>query len=189
MISMRSMEVHPFERCFQRLVQLPSDIRYRLGLAQRYAYVLPQPHLLDVIARQSPLVEVGAGTGYCSYLLRQRGADVIAYDYAPLGGERPNRYHFDLWPWTEILEGDGTVVQHHPDRSLFVCWPPLFSSLGEVLRFFRGERVIYVGDHGHRTALLTGLDSAFDEVERHQVIAMDPAPEAPAYLSVWRRRQ
>jgi hypothetical protein len=186
---MRSVDAHPFEQCFQRLVQLPSDIRYRLGLAQRYAYVLPQPHLLDVIARQSPLVEVGAGTGYWSYLLRQRGADVIAYDYAPLGSERPNRYHFDLWPWTEVLEGDGTAVQHHPDRSLFVCWPPLFSSLGEVLRFFRGERVIYVGDDGHRTAWLTGLDSAFDELERHEVIAMDPAPEAPAHLSIWRRKQ
>jgi hypothetical protein len=96
MISMRTMDVHPFERCFQRLVQLPSEIRYRLGLAQRYAYVLPQRHLLDVVARQSPLVEVGAGTGYWSYLLRQRGADVIAYDYAPLRGERRNRYHFDL---------------------------------------------------------------------------------------------
>jgi len=35
---------------------------------------------------------------------------------------------------------------------------------------------------------LTGLDGAFDEVERHEVVAMDPAPEAPAHLSVWRRR-
>jgi hypothetical protein len=97
---------------------------YRLQLAQRYPYILPETRLLDVIARYSPLVEVGAGTGYWSYLLRQRGADIIAYDQAPLGGERSNRYHYELWPWTEVLEGDATVLQHHPDRSLLICWPP-----------------------------------------------------------------
>jgi hypothetical protein len=170
------------------LVQLPDDVAYRLQLAQRYAYVLPEPHLLDVVARQSPLVEVGAGTGYWSYLLQQRGADVIAYDQAPLGGGRTNRYHVELWPWTEVLEADAAVVRRHPDRCLFVCWPPLYSSLWEVLRFFTGQRVVYVGDDGRRTARLAGLEAEFDEVERWSVVAMDPAPGAPARLSVWRRK-
>jgi hypothetical protein len=182
------MDVHPFERCFQRLDQLPNHTGYRLQLAQRYAYVLPEPHLLDVIARYSPLLEVGAGTGYWAYLLRQRGADIIAYDQAPLGGERSNRYHYESWPWTEVLAGGTTVVQQHADRSLLICWPPLFSSLGQVLRFFTGKRVIYVGDHGHRTAWLAGLDAAFCEVECFEVIAMDPAPGVPARLSVWSRK-
>jgi len=183
------MEAHPFERCFERRLQLPNYRGYRLQLARRYAYVLPQSYLLGLIARYSPLVEVGAGTGYWSYLLRQRGADVVAYDQAPLGGDRSNRYHFGLWPWTQVLEGDTAVVQSHPDRALLICWPPLYSSLGEVLRFFSGEYVIYVGDRGHRTAWLAGLDEAFDEVERHEVIAMDPAPGVPPHLSVWRRKR
>ena len=182
------MVVHPFERCFQRLYRLPNASGYRLQLAQRYAYVLPEPHLLEVIARYSPLVEVGAGTGYWSYLLRQRGADVITYDYAPLGGEKSNRYHYDLWPWTEVLEGDAKVALRHPDRALLVCWPPLFSSLGEALRYFMGTFVIYVGDEGHRTASLAGLEDAFDEVESYDVVAMDPAPGASARLRVWRRK-
>ena len=61
------MDGHLFERCFERLLQLPSHTGYRLQLAQRYAYVLPESHLLDVIARYSPLIEVGAGTGYWSH--------------------------------------------------------------------------------------------------------------------------
>jgi hypothetical protein len=185
---MREVEIDPFTRCFERLHQLPHSSRYSLQLAQRFAYVLPQPHVLEVIRRYSPLIEIGAGTGYWSYLLRQCGADIISYDSAPLGGERSNRYHYDMWPWTEVLQGDANVVERHPDRSLFVCWPPVFSSLGQVLRFFTGRLVIYVGDRGHRTALLAGLDDAFEEVERHEVIAMDPAPGVSAQLSVWRRK-
>jgi hypothetical protein len=75
-------EGHPFERCFKRRLQLPAYPAYQLQLAQRYAYVFPESRLLDVIVRYSPLVEVGAGTGYWSWLLQQRGADIIPYEYS-----------------------------------------------------------------------------------------------------------
>lgn len=182
------MDTHPFARCYQRLTAMSDNPKYRLQLAQRYSYVLPEPHLVDAVARQSPLVEVGAGTGYWSYLLWQRGADVIAYDHSPLGGERMNRYHFDLWPWFDVLESDAAVAARHPDRSLFVCWPPLYSSLWNVLRYYMGDRVIDVGDRGQRTARLAGLEDAFDMIERWDVTAMDPAPSGHAELSIWGRR-
>ena len=70
---------HPFARCYERRLQLANEEAYLFGLAQRFAYVLPEPHLLDVIRRYPPLVELGAGTGYWAYLLRLTGADVIAY--------------------------------------------------------------------------------------------------------------
>jgi hypothetical protein len=180
--------VDPLTRCLQRPVAGAGEADYRLQLARRYTYVLPEAHLVDIVARRSPLVEVGAGTGYWAYLLRARGADVVAYDQAPPGGERANRYHLELWPWTEVVEGDASALRRHADRSLFVCWPPLFSSLGEVLRSYAGGCVIYVGDDGSRTARLSGLEDAFDELERWPVTAMDPDPVAPAQLSVWRRK-
>jgi hypothetical protein len=161
----------------------------RLRLAQRYAYVLPEPRLLDVLCRHSPLVEVGAGTGYWAHRLRLAGADVLAYDQAPLGGEPRNRYHPDAQPWTEVLEGDATVLRAHPDRTLLLCWPPAYSSLWEALRFYAGEVVVYVGDWGQRTARLAGLEDGFRQLERHPAIALDPAPGRPAELSVWRRRR
>jgi len=46
----------------------------------------------------------------------------------------------------------------------------------------------HVGDHGHRTASLAGLEDAFCEVECYEVIAMDPAPGVSARLSVWSRK-
>jgi hypothetical protein len=150
--------------------------------------VLPESHLLKVVQRYSPLVELGAGTGYWAYLLRMMGVDLIAYDSAPVSGPRENRYHLDVSPWTDVLAGDLPVLSSHADRCLFLCWPPTYSSLWEALSFYEGECVIYVGDHGARTARLAGLPDAFHRVEVHPAVAMDPCPGRPPELSVWRRR-
>jgi hypothetical protein len=178
----------PFTRCLERCLQLPEQGSCRLQLAQRYSYVVPQPHLLDVLGRYSPLVELGAGTGYWAHLVRLRGLDIVAFDQAPPGGERTNRYHPDSCSWTEVLEGDATVLAAHGDRSLFLCWPPAFSSLWEALGYYAGDLVIYVGDRGPRTARLAGLDARYQEVETYPALALDPAPGRPAELSVWMRR-
>ena len=178
---------HPFARCYWRRHQLANEEGYLLGLAHRYAYVLPEPHLLEVISRYSPLVEIGAGTGYWAYLLRLVGADVVAYDTAPLGGLRPNRYHPAMRPWGEVLDGDVNVLSKYVQRSLFLCWPPRFSNLWESLQFFRGEFVLYIGDRTERTPHLATLDRDFVLVEAHKAVAMDPAPGTRVELSVWRR--
>ena len=179
----------PFTRCFERGRHLPDAMAYRLPLARRFSYVLSEAHLLDVVRRYSPLVELGAGTGYWAYLLGLLGADIVAYDQAPPGGERENRYHLDARPWTEVLRGDVAVVAGHRDRSLFVCWPPVFSALWEVLRHYGGDTVIYLGDWGHRTACLAGLVDGFERIEAHPALALDPAVDRPGELSVWRRRR
>jgi hypothetical protein len=179
----------PFCRCFARRLQIGAEERYRQGLARRFSYVLPESHLLEVVRRHSPLVELGAGTGYWTYLLRLMGADVVAYDSAPIGGLRENRYHPDVPPWTDVLLGDLPVLTGHSDRCLFLCWPPIYSALWEALGFYAGEWVIYIGDHGGRAARLAGLDDAFLRVELHPAVAMEPDPRRPAELSVWRRRR
>ncbi|HSR26748.1 MAG TPA: hypothetical protein VLW53_24580 [Candidatus Eisenbacteria bacterium] len=178
----------PFTRCFERGRQLPNETAYRLALARRFSYVLSEGHLLDVVCRYSPLVELGAGTGYWAYLLGLMGADIVAYDQAPPGGPRENRYHLDARPWTEVFPGDATVLAVHRDRALFVCWPPVFSALWEVVRFYAGDVVIYVGDWGHRTARLAGLADEFERIEAHPALALDPAADRSGELSVWRRR-
>ncbi len=177
----------PFTRCYERGRTLPNDAAYRLHLAQRYSYVLAEARLLSVVHRYSPLVEIGAGTGYWAYRLRLLGTDVVAYDQAPPGGVRPNRYHPDVRPWTEVLEGDATVLALHHDRALFVCWPPAFSALWEALRYYTGDVVIYVGDWGPRTARLAGLEDQFERLEVHPALAMEPAAGWPVELSAWRR--
>ncbi|GLE01415.1 hypothetical protein PINS_up010245 [Pythium insidiosum] len=55
-----------------------------------YAYATPTDAALDVIAKYAPLVEMGAGTGYWSAMLQQRGVDIAAFDACPPSAETSN---------------------------------------------------------------------------------------------------
>ena len=67
--------------------------------------------------------------------------DIAAFDQAPLDGERTNRYHSRTRPWTHVEQGDQIVLSGYADRGLFLCWPPLFSSLGDCPRPFQDHDV------------------------------------------------
>jgi hypothetical protein len=158
-----------------------------LMLAQRYAYVFPDEATLQMLAGLGPLVEVGAGTGYWAHRLRSIGVDIVAFDQAPVDGERPNRYHSPTQPWTRVEQGDQAVLSGYADRGLFLCWPPVFSSLGDCLTYYGGDTVAYIGDGGHRTARLDHLDEAFTKVATAPVRALDPYPGVTPRLTIWKR--
>jgi hypothetical protein len=159
----------------------------RLELAQRYAYVFADAALVRAVCELGPLVEIGAGTGYWARKLRDVGADILAFDQAPPNGDIPNRYHPHTPTWTEVEPRDHTVLTAHSDRALFLCWPPLFSSLGDCLDFYDGNTVACIGDGGHRTARLRNLNSLFEVVAVNPAQAVDPLSGHPATLSIWRR--
>jgi hypothetical protein len=157
-------------------------------LARRYSYVVPDERSLSMLAGLGPLVEMGAGTGYWACRLRALGVDVIAIDQAPPDGQRVNRYHAIEPTWSEVIAGDHTVLTEYGNRALLLCWPPLYSSLGECLTFYPGNTVALIGDGGRRTARLQGLREAFTKIALLPVRALEPFPGAPPMLSVWRRR-
>ena len=177
----------PLSHCFSRLQFLAAEDQYRLQLAQRYSYVVPEPQLLEVIRHHSPLLELGAGTGYWAYLLRAMGADVIAYDHAPVGAVTANRYHVNFRLWTEVRHGDVDVVANHVDRALFLCWPPRFSSLWRAIDLFSGEVILHIGDGGTRTLRLDIPHPRFKLAAVYPATALDPAPATTPQLCVWRR--
>jgi hypothetical protein len=158
-----------------------------LTLAQHYAYVFPSDSALAMLARLGPLVEIGAGAGYWAHRLRSIGAEIVAFDQAPLDGERTNRYHLGTRPWTLVEQGDQTVLSDYADRCLFLCWPPLFSSLGDCLTYYGGDTVACVGDGGYRTARLDGLHESFTKVAAVPVRALDPYPGVRPQLTIWKR--
>jgi hypothetical protein len=158
-----------------------------LTLAQQYSYVCPSRSALALLAGLGPLVEMGAGTGYWAYRLRLLDVDVIAFDQAPLDRARNNRYHSGSRPWTHVEQGDETLLRGYADRALFLCWPPLFSSLGDCLEYYCGDTLAYIGDGGYRTARLDKLPEAFTKVASAPVRALDPDPAARPELTIWRR--
>jgi hypothetical protein len=158
-----------------------------LTLAQHYAYVVPSDFILAMLAGLGPLVEIGAGTGYWAHRLRSIGADIVAFDHAPIDGERTNRYHPPTQPWTNVEPGDQAMLSSYADRALLLCWPPLFSSLGDCLTYYCGDTVACIGDGGYRTARLDGLNEAFTKVAAAPVRALDPYPGIRPQLTIWKR--
>ena len=160
-----------------------------LQLAQRYSYVFPSESTLAMLAGLGPLVELGAGTGYWAHRLRSIGVDIVAFDQAPLDGVRANRYHQLSLPWTHVGQGDQTVLSGYADRSLLLCWPPLFSSLGDCLTYYSGNTIAYIGDGGCRTARLDHLHESFIKIATEPVRALDPCPGVQPKLTIWKRAQ
>jgi hypothetical protein len=164
-------------------------------------FVGPNQPALDSIAALSPIIEVGAGTGYWAALLRHAGADVVAYDEQPpslssVGTEIGNRF-FNR-QFTEVLRGDsiGLFVEQgsspsaqrpsteHSHRALMMVFPesPAHVDSGEyeswdarcvtAYHAAGGQTVIYVGDREETT--LKGGPYAWGETsskELHEVLA------------------
>jgi hypothetical protein len=85
------------------------------------------------------------------------------------------------------LRGDETVLSGYSNRTLFLCWPPQFSSLGECLSYYSGNAVAYIGDDGYRAAWIDHLHDDFTQVALVPVQALEPYPGVPAALSIWKR--
>jgi hypothetical protein len=115
----------------------------------KYAWAIPNDDVLLEIAKYSPLIEVGAGTGYWAWLLRQLGVDILAFDKYPPSQNSTSKseFHPDTDTWTEVLQGDESVLDSIVDRTLFLCWPPSNHPMAfETLSRFRGSTFLFVGE-------------------------------------------
>lgn len=99
----------------------------RQSLIGQYAFAIPTAETLGIVARYSPLVEIGAGSGYWAMCLSSFGADIIAYDLFPPGGDPfniSNRNWQFRKSYFDVTKGDDKAAAAHSDRALFLCWPP-----------------------------------------------------------------
>jgi hypothetical protein len=158
-------------------------------LTGQYAWAIPDSRALECIARYSPIVEIGAGTGYWASLLRLLGADVIAYDQSP--PPSPDHASWDeRSTFTEVLQGTEDCVAQHPERTLFLCWPPAGDEMASrALGMTKAQHFIYVGWHDDD---VTG-DDAFHQLLKEQWQLVDEVtipqwPEMKDKLFVYRRR-
>ncbi len=112
------------------------DYRARERGHKLYAWAIPTDEALATIAKYSPIIEIGAGTGYWAALLQERGTDVLAFDIYQAGPKH-----------TKVLFGSCEEIQNHPERTLFLCWPPYKTPMAiDCLKAYRGRYLIYVGE-------------------------------------------
>ncbi len=164
-------------RARHRLQQLKDALCYR------YSYALPSPELLGVLAANAPLVEMGAGRGYWASLLKAGGVDIIAYDECPAAqGEAivDNQYlsSAHAYAYTDILPGEPKDLIRHPDRALFLCWPPINNMAEDCLKWFQGDTLIYLGTGSQ------GMDAP-DRFFEKLVRRWTPEASFPVEPSAW----
>jgi hypothetical protein len=128
-----------------------STFRRRDRYVHMFSFAVPAEGALKMIEQYSPIVEVGAGSGYWAWLLRNRGVEIAAYDPHPYDG-RPARensgpgYRWRI-KWTPIEKGTHRMVKRHPDRALLLIWPNYNNTWAErALNLYKGDTVIYIGE-------------------------------------------
>lgn len=117
-------------------------IERRQKLMWHYSCAVPTDEVILRFAQFSPIVEVGAGSGYWSWLLKQVGATVRPVDTM---GEEWKGISFGRW--TDVKQGGPEAVELCPDSTLLLVWPPYGEPMAaECLKHYRGDTLLYVGE-------------------------------------------
>lgn len=154
----------------------------RNSLIETYCFSIPFKEVLNIIKEYSPILELGAGTGYYSYCLRQSGADIEAYDlYSPDYEDQFDFLGTNHWfeeTWIMVHQGGEDIVRAFSESSLFLCWPPPESKMAfNALKAFEsvnGKYLIYIGD-----PVSSADESFFRELEKNTLIKDMKLPAWP----------
>lgn len=158
----------------------PRIIVSREALCGTFSWSIPSPGDMEWMRRLLDgrgVVEVGAGSGYWAWQMKQARIDAIAYEPQRIAD---NQYaHCE---WTTVLRGDHDMVRHHPGRALFLSWP----SYGEpwaaqALSCYPGSLVIYAGES-------MGGGCADNEFFKLLDAKWDAVDASPAHIAYWGRR-
>ncbi|MBH0780220.1 methyltransferase domain-containing protein [Nocardia bovistercoris] len=142
-------------------------------LVRTYSSSIPSPADLTWLERVLTgrgVVEIGAGSGYWAWQLRQAGIDVVAVDDGTA-----NRSHL----WTEVPFGNTADACDHGDRALALIRPPLDSAMAQTaLDFYDGDLLIFAGDES------TAAGRIFYDSLRTGWQEIGTAPHHPTYAGV-----
>lgn len=152
---------HDPKSAAEHMESLADEFRVREKFINRYGFAILWSRAIEAMRPYAPLLEIGAGSGYWTYELRNYGIDCIATD--TMDGEYG---HFEregtsstLRRWkkqyVEIEQLNSVeAVRKYPNRNLLTVWPDYDASwAADALDIFTGQTVIYMGEgYGNATA-------------------------------------
>jgi hypothetical protein len=150
----------------------------------KYGFVLPSAELLDALAQYQPMVEIGAGTGYMTRLMRHRGIDVVGTDI------NDEAYSFACGAWDPLQEKLTAIeaVRYYSERTVFCAWPSLHEDwFHKALKAMsKGQRLIAVEEDACATeAAWTYLQRKFDYIRNVDIPAW---PSVHDSCAAWKKR-
>jgi len=168
----------------ERSVSL-TDLRHQY--IERLGFMIPCAELLDELQQANLVVEVGAGTGFMTRIMRHRGIRVIGSDpRLDYGHVLKHGAYDDL----QVVAQGKTMVRRQPKALVFCSWP----SLGET--WFRqmlkamhvGQRIVTVlEDSCCEDSAREYFDACF-EVERTIDIPAFQHMNDIAYVAIKKRQ-
>lgn len=92
----------------------------RKAFVRNWGFAIPCAEAIAALRKLGPIVEVGAGGGYWTAMLRAAGHDTVATDL--VAGASP--YGFAVARHAEVEQLAALeAVRRYPDRDLFCSWP------------------------------------------------------------------
>lgn len=165
----------------------PEEFHRLIG---KYGYAIPNEDALLALAQLAPLIEVGAGAGYWTRLLRDRGVDIDAYDQAPVGSGIHNSWTMPDEPWAQVAVGGVEIARSSPARTLFLCWPERGPfGAPTLIGAYGGEKLALVTDG----PVKVGSDPLYHLLESDwtldQSVAIPRFPYRFDSLMIWTRNR
>lgn len=97
----------------------PEWLKLKAAIAGHFAWAVPTDEAVSVIMKYSTrVVEIGAGSGYWAWMMRQAGIAVAAFDTDP-----------PAFTWETVARADESAVFSCPSHMLLLCWPPWHSDM------------------------------------------------------------
>lgn len=167
------------------LLARSNSYNVRSFMTERTSWAVPTDAAIDLIASYSPLIEIGAGSGYWAWMLEQAGADILAFDFKP---NKKNDWMDGETFWIKVNHGNAGTIKRYPDRTLMLCWPPMTGMASTCLDRYQGEFLIYIGEHAHGCCcdlrFFNKLERQFERIEER---FLPTWPGTHDYLSIWKR--
>jgi hypothetical protein len=114
------------------------DLSIRSLLVKSFSWAIPNDEAIRCCVQQSPILEIGAGTGYWAHLVQKAGGKII-----------PTDKEVDKGHWLPIREFDHTIAANEESNyyTLMLCWPPYSSTMAyEAVSKWKGNTLIYIGE-------------------------------------------
>ena len=121
-----------------------SGFLFRAEFVEKFSWAIPDVHsIMEIIkfAEGNEILEVGAGNGFWSILIKTLGGIITSSD--------PMISHCDFNAFHKNFQKLDAVeaVKQNPTNVLFICWPSYQNPYAyEALKEFKGNKFIYIGE-------------------------------------------